>query len=256
MSDEVRQRLIEVNYLKVGGEFLVMGTGFTDLDESPNAKTTSRRYINDKSETKSITGYDWSSSFTTDIIPTKKVINFIVNIGKLLKVGADAETDYCIVDKDRPGTTANTYHARMIHVSVETKDIKTKDGEQQATGTLNGKGDIVEGTFDITTRKFTAGWVEPPIVALTVTSLAGTTVGKTAITVTPVLTAGNTYVYKTAASLTEPALYDECSVDYGFTVWDGLAEIAAVTGNKILVVEVDSDSLAVKAGLATVASMA
>jgi DNA polymerase-3 subunit gamma/tau len=35
-----------------------VGTGFTELDESPGAKTTSRRYINDKSETKSISGYN------------------------------------------------------------------------------------------------------------------------------------------------------------------------------------------------------
>ena len=252
MSDAVRQRLIEVNYLKVKGEFLVMSTGFTELDESPGAKTTSRRYINDKSESKSITGYDWSSGFTADHIPTKKVINYIAEIGKLLKTGADAETDYCIVDKDRPGTAPNTYHARFIHVAIELKDIKTKDGEQQLSGTLNGKGDFVEGTFDITTRTFTPGWTEPTIGTLTLTSAAGTTSGKTVVTVTPSLTSGNSYVYKTAPSLVLPDLNEEIDSELGYTTWDGLAEITATTGNKIMIVEITADSLAVKAGISTV----
>lgn len=254
MDNSVRQRLMQANYLMVDREYLVMSTGFTDLDESPNAKTTSRRYINDKSETKSITGYDWSTGFTTDEIITKKVIKFINDVGRLQKLGKDTETYYVIVDKDRQGTAPNTYHARRIQVAIEVKDFKTKDGEMQSSGTLQGKGDPVEGTFDITTRTFTEGWTEPTVGTLTVNSVAGTTTGKTAISVTEPLTAGNSYVYKTAPVLTTPLLGEECYSETGFTAWDGLADIVAVTGNKILIVEVDQNMLSVKAGLATVTS--
>ena len=89
---------------------------------------------------------------------------------------------------------------------------------------------------------------------LTVTSIAGATSGKTALTVSPTLTSGNSYKYKTAATVTLPSLND--STSSGYTTWDGSSEITATTGNQILVVEVDSNGLVKKAGTATVASKA
>ena len=91
-----------------------------------------------------------------------------------------------------------------------------------------------------------------PCSGLTVTSAAGTTTGYTDITVSPAVGAGHGYVYKTAASVTVPREGDICSTDYDD--WDGDDEIAATTGNKILIVEIDSNSHALKAGVATVTS--
>lgn len=49
--------------------------------------------------------------------------------------------------------------------------------------------------------------------------------------------------------------YDQvCSS--GYTNWDGTSEITATTGQKIVVVEVDSDNKAKKAGEATITSKA
>lgn len=90
---------------------------------------------------------------------------------------------------------------------------------------------------------------------LTVNSVAGTSAsGKTKITVSPSLSAGNSYKYKTASSVTVPEFGADCKTDY--TAWDGVSEITATTGNKILIVEVDANNKAVKAGSATVASKA
>ena len=90
---------------------------------------------------------------------------------------------------------------------------------------------------------------------LTVTSVAGTSAsGKTKVTVSPSLSAGNSYKYKTASSVTAPEFGAECKS--GYTAWDGVSEITATTGNKILIVEVDANNKAVKAGSATVASKA
>ena len=90
--------------------------------------------------------------------------------------------------------------------------------------------------------------------SLTVNSVAGTTTGKTAITVSGyALTTGDSYVYKTGASLTAadlPARGD--SLASGWTAWDGSAEITATTGNKILVCIADSNTKAVAGGLTTV----
>lgn len=88
---------------------------------------------------------------------------------------------------------------------------------------------------------------------LTVNSVAGTSAsGKTKVTVSPSLSAGNSYKYKTASSVTVPEFGAECKS--GYTAWDGVSEITATTGNKILIVEVDANNKAVKAGSATVAS--
>lgn len=71
---------------------------------------------------------------------------------------------------------------------------------------------------------------------LTVTSAAGAT-GKTALTVSPALISGNSYVYKTAASVDMPLTGDDLS---SWTAWNGTAEISATAGNTIVVAEVDS----------------
>lgn len=90
---------------------------------------------------------------------------------------------------------------------------------------------------------------------LTVNSVAGTSAsGKTKVTVSPSLSAGNSYKYKTASSVTVPEFGAECKS--GYIAWDGVSEITATTGNKILIVEVDANNKAVKAGSATVASKA
>lgn len=85
---------------------------------------------------------------------------------------------------------------------------------------------------------------------LTVVSAAGATSGKTALTVTPPLTGGNSYKYKTAPTVTLPALNDSTAT--GYTAWDGTSEISATTGNEILVVEVDTTGATKKAGKASV----
>lgn len=89
---------------------------------------------------------------------------------------------------------------------------------------------------------------------LTVTSVAGTSTGKTKITVTPTLASGNSYKYKAAANPTMPEYDAVCTT--GYTAWNGTDEITATTGQKIVIVEVDSANKAKKAGIAIIASMA
>ena len=89
---------------------------------------------------------------------------------------------------------------------------------------------------------------------LNVTSEEGTSTGKTKITVTPALTSGNSYKYKAAANPTMPEYDAVCTS--GYTAWNGTDEITATTGQKIVIVEVDSANKAKKAGIATIASMA
>ena len=114
----IRKRKIQANYLKVKEAFELLGTGFTELNESPSAQSTSKRYINQASATQSITGYEWSVSFNTDQIASDKAIEYIRNIGEMLLTGADTETEYIIVDLDKKASEENKFRARKFKVAI------------------------------------------------------------------------------------------------------------------------------------------
>ena len=154
----VKQRYQEASYLKVGENFELMGTGFTELNEDPGAQTTSKKYINDKSSTSSITSYEGEHGFTADQIPSEKVIKDLVSIGKERKTGADAEREFVRVDLDEKvegDTTGTVFKARMFTVAAEISSFSDNDGELQVEGTLHDKGDPVMGKFDTKTKTFT-----------------------------------------------------------------------------------------------------
>lgn len=156
----IRARKMQANYIKVkkaGSDpaYCFMGSGFTDLNEKPSAKTSSKRYINMKSESKSVTGYDWISEFTADQIKSEDALEYIIDIGENQLTGEDAETEYVIVDLDKTTETANEFKARKFDVAVEVADFGDEDGEMTVSGNLLGKSDPVAGTFNTTTKVFT-----------------------------------------------------------------------------------------------------
>lgn len=157
----IKQRRKYANYLNVSKlsseEYALMGAGFTDLNESPSAQTTSKRYVNDKNATRSIVGYEWSTAFNTDMIRSEKAVDYICNIGELQLVGSDAETDYIIVDLDKAvSAKENTFTARKFRVAVEVSSFDNNDGDMAASGNLLGIGDLIVGEFNTTTKAFTA----------------------------------------------------------------------------------------------------
>ncbi|MBE1302936.1 hypothetical protein G4W71_02590 [Clostridium botulinum] len=153
----VRKRKIQANYLEVSNEFELLGTGFTELNESPSAQTTSKRYINQSSASQSITGYEWATEFTADQIASEKAIEHIRNIGELQLTGPDTETDYLIVDLDKPSDTTG-FRARKFKVAISIDSFPDNDGELGIEGSFLGISDPILGTFDTTTKKFTEGF--------------------------------------------------------------------------------------------------
>lgn len=163
----IKQRRTIANYLDVaatGAEtsnFAFMGAGFKSLEENPSAQTKSRKYVCDKSASQSINGYSWSTPFELDQIREQSAVDFICNIGEQQLTGADVERDYVIVDLSQPVTgSTNTYNARKIKVAVELASFSNDDGDLGATGNLLGVGDIVNGSFNTSTRTFTAATEE------------------------------------------------------------------------------------------------
>ena len=153
----IRKRKVQANYLKVGETFELLGTGFTELNESPSAQTTSKRYINQSSASQSVTGYEWTTSFNTDQIVSDKAIEHIREIGEMQKTGAETETEYIIVDLDKEAQTSG-FRARKINIAIAVDSFDDNDGELGISGSFLGLSDPIEGTFDTSTKSFTEGF--------------------------------------------------------------------------------------------------
>lgn len=146
----------------------------------------------------------------------------------------------------RPNIDGNT-KGQSVEVKTETLNLTCRpatDTKFVKANTRNTTNDaVVNGWYDDVYLKSTT------LGELAITSAAGSTTGKTTITVSPALTSGRTYRYKTGASVTLPKLNDDLS---SWTEWNGTEDITATTGQKIAVAEVDAESKAQAAGLATV----
>jgi hypothetical protein len=156
---ETKQRRYQADYLDIGTSespaITFMGSGFTALNEEPNAQVTTKRYINDAGATKKVTAYEASNPFTADYIKTEEVINHIAEIAKYRKTGEAAEADYYRVDIDDPVEgSENTFGARKVRVSIEVSSFSDEDGEYQVEGNLNEMGDVVKGVFNTSTKTF------------------------------------------------------------------------------------------------------
>lgn len=149
------------DYIDVTGgsespQFELMGTGFTQIDSSPSAQTTSKRYVNQKSATQSIGSYEWTAPLEFDLIRSEAAVEFIADIGENEKTGVDAESLYVQVYLEKPvASKQNTFEAKQRRVAVEISDFSDNDGEIQGSGNLLGKTDWVNGEFNTQTKTFT-----------------------------------------------------------------------------------------------------
>lgn len=128
-------------------------------------------------------------------------------------------------------------------------------GPEWYAGKITGLSTVMPKEMVRTVKVYNSGIDTPESLGeLSIVSAAGTNVGDTKITVTPAKDSGNSYKYKVAGSPTLPVLNQVCTT--GYTAWDGAADITAVSGQKIVVVEIDADNKAKKAGMAVVVSKA
>ena len=147
------------DYLATGDDkFALMGVGFNTVDENPTAQKDAKTYINQKAQTTQIKSYQPTFPFDTDLISDEEAVMAIYDIGRNQKTGEDAELDYVRVELFKPvADQENVFEARKFRVAVEVANITGEGGGiMKVTGNLNGVGDFVAGTFDTTTKTFTA----------------------------------------------------------------------------------------------------
>lgn len=138
-------------------EYVLMGTGFTTLDESPGANIEKTTYINESSGSSTITKYETKFSFNADMIADERAVMALYKVGRDHLVGENAEFNYVRVDLYEAASEGGTYKARKFKVAAEISDYKGDGGEKiKVSGTLNAVGDPVQGTFNVSTKTFTA----------------------------------------------------------------------------------------------------
>lgn len=147
--------------------------------------------------------------------------------------------------------------------SEPSEDYATRgESIEYKTPSITGRASAIDGgswkeTETFATEAEAKNWIYgkfgKTMDTLSVQSAAGTETGKTKLTVTPNKGESSSYVYKTGANVSVPGYNDVCNANSGYSPWDGIEEITAKTGDKIVVVEVmTEDSTAIKAGEATI----
>lgn len=157
---KVIQRHEFADYLNCGTsatpDWELMGTGFTSLNESPNAQTNTKKYVNEKSSTTSITQYQTEFAYDADLISSEAAVIKLYDTGRNHKTGSDAVLEYIRVELWDPATENSTteFKARKFNVANSVSDI-SGDDDIQVSGTLHAQGDPVDGTFNVSTKVFT-----------------------------------------------------------------------------------------------------
>lgn len=155
------KRNMIADYLKVGETFELMGTGFTNLDENPNAQTDTVNYIHEVTSTSSIESYQTQFPYTSHLIKSEKAVMALYNTGRNHDTGSDAEFEYVRADLFQPvdGTEEEeAYLARKFVVSNEVSSFAGEGGKKiTVSGNLNAVGDFVAGKFDVKKKEFTEG---------------------------------------------------------------------------------------------------
>lgn len=157
---DVVQRHQIADYLNIGTSespnWVLMGVGFTSLNETFGAESESSKYVNEASESSSVTSYKSVFPFEAHLIKSQEAVNALYTVGRNHLVGAEAEFEYCRVELfEGKASAESTYAARKFLVSVEASTIEG-DKKQSVKGNLNAVGDPVDGYFNTKTPAFTA----------------------------------------------------------------------------------------------------
>lgn len=161
--EKVMRKLI-ADYLNVAEsgsteEWAFMGKGFKALDESPSPNVEKEAFICDSVASASVDRYEPSFAFDSYLIKDEKAIISLHKVGRNQLTGSEAERDYIRVDVYDPATAGSTteFKARKFKVAVEVSDCSGEGAKAMTVkGNLNQVGDLILGTFNTSTKEFTA----------------------------------------------------------------------------------------------------
>ena len=149
-------------YLKIGDtNFERLGEGVNSFTPSNNPTVSTKHYINMKSPHNSITAIAKQYSMSADYIKGDPCLDFIEGIED--KIGSDCVSELIDVDMSSPanggssGTSGTSFKARKANITISVTQPYSIEGgnNQQIEATFYVNGDLVDGTFDTSSKSFT-----------------------------------------------------------------------------------------------------
>jgi hypothetical protein len=175
-----QKRYDRLHYMDTGTASVVwslINEGVTAFDDDLAPKTETKQYIADQNERDEVVGYKPSFKYTAEYDETDPVCMKLYAIGANQQIGAtvdivtiDVWTEQDGVCEARKGT---------YNVIPSKAGSGAPGGALTMEGTLSQVGDLVSGTWDVSTNTFTAGTVEIQTVEATVAT--GATLGGTLV---------------------------------------------------------------------------
>lgn len=133
-----------------------LGGVITELSESTNPIESEKHYIHQKSGSTKVTGFSNEFPITMDMVQGDEIYDDWYQLFYTRATGNNLLRDHIIVNLWESTGTDNEYTARKITQTVEITEATNPAGEQkQMSGSLKG-GDFVYGTFNTSTKTFTA----------------------------------------------------------------------------------------------------
>lgn len=142
---KVYNRADIVNFmgLTLETESFIRMTGFTDGGETLNTETYERRYIDEKTTRKDVTGYAKEIAYGFDRFTDNEVHDLIANVHDLEKTGV--VVPIVTVNFNEVGTTEKSFKARKRNYSIIPDGNGDGTDAYQYSGAFGANGEIVEG---------------------------------------------------------------------------------------------------------------
>ena len=135
-----------------------VNAGFVKCNEESNPKVDKTAFVGDVNATCCVTGYENGWEFEAQYVKGDPVVDDLAAVARGQLIGADCERMLVSVDMAAPVSgQEGVYAARRAKVAVE---ANPPAGDPKAivklSGTLHQSGDLTVGTFNVTSRTFTA----------------------------------------------------------------------------------------------------
>ena len=154
---EMREKLM--HFFDIGAEteqYVLIGDGVSSLVEEFNPESGTKQYINQSNGTTNIKSYTPSISVEKEYIKDDKLQNWMNEKIKTLPTGSSAMSSYVRLNILETPTEEGEYPAVKRKCSYQFDSIGGDAGSELMNNmTLGGVGDPIQGTFNVTTNKFT-----------------------------------------------------------------------------------------------------
>lgn len=140
-------------------DYQLVGYGITSNGKTMNPQSETKQYVNQKTATTVVNSYQVEYPFEGEIIRNDKVIKFLYDIVENETLGKKLQRSLVTFDfpeGESPNLTNVSAKERIV--SIEISEMTREAGNTiKISGSFKAVTDLVDGTFNVTTRAFTKG---------------------------------------------------------------------------------------------------